>query len=79
MKFVLHTSRLLGSALAVPTVLLTVGVVYCQMHYGVDALAGLGIGVAVAWALRSVGSWELRVVAGPAPTEAAPDFAREAR
>ena len=27
--------------LLVPTVLLTVGVVYCQMHYAVDALAGL--------------------------------------
>jgi len=23
-------------------------VVYCQMHYGVDALAGLGLGVLVA-------------------------------
>jgi hypothetical protein len=31
----------------IPTVLLTVGVVYCQMHYGVDALTGLTIGVAV--------------------------------
>ena len=28
----------------VPTVLLTVGVVYCQMHYAVDALAGLVVG-----------------------------------
>ncbi len=34
-------SRRLGLALAVPTVLLTVGVVYCQMHYAVDALAGV--------------------------------------
>jgi membrane-associated phospholipid phosphatase len=41
-------SRRLGVALLVPTVLLTVGVVYCQMHYGVDALAGLLVGVAVA-------------------------------
>ena len=31
-----------------PTVLLTVGVVYCQMHYAVDALAGLAVGVIVA-------------------------------
>jgi membrane-associated phospholipid phosphatase len=26
-------------------------VVYCQMHYGVDAVAGLGIGLTVVWAL----------------------------
>lgn len=37
----------LGRALAVPTFLLTIGVVYCQMHYAVDALAGLAIGAAV--------------------------------
>src|SRR6185295_16602673 len=40
-----HGSRRLGLALLVPTVLLTTGVVYCQMHYAVDALAGLGVGV----------------------------------
>ena len=34
----------LGLLLLVPTLLLTVGVVYCQMHYGVDALAGLLVG-----------------------------------
>lgn len=33
-------SRRLALILAVPTILLTVGVVYCQMHYAVDALAG---------------------------------------
>jgi len=31
----------LGVALGVPSVLLTIGVVYCQMHYAVDALAGV--------------------------------------
>lgn len=55
-------SRPLGLALAVPTVLLTVGVVYCQMHYAVDALAGLAVGAAVAWGLRTVRGWE-----GPPP------------
>jgi membrane-associated phospholipid phosphatase len=45
-------SRPLGLLLVVPTVLLTVGVVYCQMHYAIDALAGLGVGAAVAWAYR---------------------------
>ena len=33
-------SRKVGLALVIPTLLLTVGVVYCQMHYGVDAVAG---------------------------------------
>ena len=41
-------SKTLGWALALPTVLLTVAVVYCQMHYGVDALAGLLVGGIVA-------------------------------
>jgi membrane-associated phospholipid phosphatase len=40
-------SKGLGWALALPTVLLTVGVVYCQMHYGVDVLAGLIVGAGV--------------------------------
>lgn len=43
-------SRALGALLVLPTVLLSVGVVYCQMHYGVDALAGLGLGILVAGA-----------------------------
>lgn len=41
-------SRPLGAMLVVPATLLTVSVVYCQMHYAVDALAGLAIGVLVA-------------------------------
>jgi membrane-associated phospholipid phosphatase len=45
-------SRWLGIVLAVPTVLLTVGVVYCQMHYAVDAIAGVMVGAAVGWRLR---------------------------
>ena len=39
-----QSSRRLGAVVAVPTALLTVAVVYCQMHYAVDALAGLAIG-----------------------------------
>jgi membrane-associated phospholipid phosphatase len=31
----------------VPALLLPVAVVYCQMHYGVDALAGLLVGAGV--------------------------------
>jgi membrane-associated phospholipid phosphatase len=45
-------SRRLGLLLLGPTILLGVGVVYCQMHYGVDALSGLLVGVVVA---RAVG------------------------
>lgn len=47
-------SRRMGLLLAIPTLLLTVAVVYCQMHYGVDALAGLAVGAAVAWISRSI-------------------------
>jgi membrane-associated phospholipid phosphatase len=38
----------MGLLLIPATALLTIGVVYCQMHYGVDALAGLAIGGLVA-------------------------------
>jgi len=48
----MRASRRLGLVLLVPTALLTLGVVYCQMHYGVDALAGLAVGGGVTWALR---------------------------
>ncbi len=44
-----RASRRLGLILLVPTLLLTAGVVYCQMHYGVDALAGLAVGAVVTW------------------------------
>lgn len=39
--------RALGLVLVVPTTLLTLGSVYGQFHYAVDALAGLGVGLAV--------------------------------
>jgi membrane-associated phospholipid phosphatase len=47
-------SRRLGLCLLGPTILLTVGVVYCQMHYGVDALAGLAVGSLAALAVSRV-------------------------
>ena len=37
----------LGAALVVPTLLLIVATVYCQMHYAVDAIAGVGVGLGV--------------------------------
>jgi hypothetical protein len=46
-----RVSRRLGLLLSIPTALLTVGVVYCQMHYGVDALAGLAVGALITMAL----------------------------
>ncbi len=45
-------SRRAGMVLLVPTILLSVGVVYCQMHYAVDALSGLLIPVPIAAAMR---------------------------
>lgn len=43
----------LGTLLLVPTALLTVGVVYTQMHYVVDAAAGVLVGLALPLVLRS--------------------------
>ena len=40
-----RASRTLGLLLLMPTLLLMVAVVYCQMHYAIDALAGLVVGV----------------------------------
>ncbi|MGE0439467.1 MAG: phosphatase PAP2 family protein [Gemmatimonadales bacterium] len=37
-------NRRLGTVLLMPALLLSVGVVYCQMHYGVDALGGVAVG-----------------------------------
>lgn len=46
-----RVSRHLGLLLAIPTLLLTIGVVYCQMHYAVDAVGGLLVGGLVTWAV----------------------------
>jgi membrane-associated phospholipid phosphatase len=45
----MRSSRRLGLLLLIPTTLLTIGVVYCQMHYGVDVLAGLAVAGLVTW------------------------------
>jgi membrane-associated phospholipid phosphatase len=45
-------SRKLGIILTIPTILLTIGVVYCQMHYAVDALAGVLVGFLMAGLFR---------------------------
>lgn len=57
--------RRLGAVFAVFAVLLTVGVVYCQMHYAIDASTGLVIGVAAWLAAQRWGTG-----AGDAPREA---------
>lgn len=44
-----RASRAFGVVLAIPAAFLMVAVVYCQMHYAVDAVAGLMVGVAAAW------------------------------
>jgi membrane-associated phospholipid phosphatase len=51
--------RPLALLLVVPAALLAVAVVYCQMHYGVDAVAGISVGAIaalVAPRLRAAGS-----------------------
>ena len=44
-------SRKAGLILVIPTLLLTVAVVYCQMHYVVDAVTGLLLPVPIAFAM----------------------------
>jgi membrane-associated phospholipid phosphatase len=56
-------SRMLGWILLVPTALLTVGVIYTQMHYAVDAIAGVLVGVAVAVSLARL-SFDRRLESG---------------
>ena len=50
----------LGAILAVPTALLTVGVVYCQMHYVVDSVAGVATGILVPLAVQRLGAFAPR-------------------
>lgn len=45
--FAFRGSRVLGWILLGPTVGIFFAVVYCQIHYGVDALAGLAVGLGV--------------------------------
>lgn len=40
-------SRKLGAILLTPTLLLTVGVVYCQMHYVIDSICGMLLGITI--------------------------------
>ena len=49
--------RLLGVVLAIECLFLTVGVVYCQMHYAVDAIAGMMVGVGAACLAPRLWSW----------------------
>ena len=48
-------SRRLGLALAIPTALLAVAVVYCQMHYAFDAMTGVALGGAIAGMVGRLG------------------------
>lgn len=50
-------ARWMGHLLLLPALLLTVGVVYCQMHYAVDALAG---GVLAGLVIGAGSWWERR-------------------
>jgi membrane-associated phospholipid phosphatase len=57
--------RAIGRTLVVPTVLLALGSVYGQFHYAIDAVAGLGVGLAVAAVARL--AWRQPAAARLAP------------
>ena len=46
-----------GALLLLPTGLLTIATVYCQMHYGMDAAVGLAVGVAAGAAGQWLWAW----------------------
>lgn len=46
--------RALALVFVVPASFMAVATVYCQMHYGIDALLGLGLAVVVALAARRI-------------------------
>jgi hypothetical protein len=46
------SNRVLGMVLLVPVILMPIATVYTQMHYGIDALLGLVIGVTMPWVTR---------------------------
>jgi membrane-associated phospholipid phosphatase len=54
----------LGKLLSIPTALLAVGVVYCQMHYVIDSLAGIVVGVAIPVLIATI---ERRPTSNPEP------------
>jgi len=56
-----RASRRLGLAVLVPAALLTISVVYCQMHYAIDAIAGLAVGLGVALVVMRLESSPARV------------------
>ena len=47
--------RRLAAWFIVPTILLAVGTVYCQMHYGVDAMSGVIVGLLGGWLGQRIG------------------------
>ncbi|MEP6573951.1 MAG: phosphatase PAP2 family protein [Gemmatimonadota bacterium] len=56
--FAFKGSRTLGWILLVPTVGIILAVVYCQIHYGVDALAGLFVGLTLSIATPYLRTFE---------------------
>jgi membrane-associated phospholipid phosphatase len=42
-------SRTLGLALLIPVILMPIATVYTQMHYALDAIAGILVGLVVPW------------------------------
>lgn len=48
--------RALGVVLVLPVLLMPIATVYCQMHYALDALAGVALGILVSWGAAKLDS-----------------------
>ena len=57
-------SRRLGAFLLLPAILLSFGTIYCHMHYAIDAVVGVMVGIAVPLLLMRFGRRDLEEVRG---------------
>lgn len=65
---VLRHFRALGAVLVPAAVLLALSTVYCQFHYGVDALAGAALAAVVLWLVPArLAAWEEPPARVPSP------------
>jgi membrane-associated phospholipid phosphatase len=56
--------RWLGWVLLLPAILLTFGTIYCHMHYAIDAVVGVGVGITLPMLLLRVGRRDLEEMRG---------------
>ncbi len=64
-----RVDRVLGVVLMVPAVLLAIGVVYCQMHYAIDSITGVIVGITIPLAVHRLQRGSQRQAGSSAPPD----------